>query len=252
MGEAGLIDGLIGAWLGPAVLVTARVAGLAATAPGWGAPGLGWRLRAGLTGLVAAVVVPVVGAEVEAPSGVALGSWALAEAALGAGLGLVLGMVVAGARQAGELIGAQAGLSAAALFDPEAGGEATAAGHLYGMLAMGAFLAVGGPLRLVGAVIESYRALPCGGVALTEETVGDAFGRVGWALGLALRAAAPVAVSLVVAGLVLGMLSRVGGALQVAGLAWPARSLIGVGLMLLGLGGVVGLLVETWRAVLGL
>ena len=61
------------------------------------------------------------------------------EVLVGAGIGWSASLVIAGARQAGEIVGAQAGLSAAALFDPEAGEDLTALGHLYGLVALGVF-----------------------------------------------------------------------------------------------------------------
>ena len=83
---------------------------------------------------------------------------------MGGLLGWSAALIVAAARQAGDLVAAQAGLSAAALFDPETGDELTALGHLYGLIALAVFLALDGPLVLVGALIESYRAVPAGGL----------------------------------------------------------------------------------------
>src|SRR5512143_2437207 len=109
--ETGLADRL-----GPAWLVLLRVAGLAATAPGWGAVALGGRLRLALAVLVTAIVLPVVGPGLPRFEGLPALAWAgLGEAATGAAMGLVLGLVVAAARQAGELIGTPAGLAPALL-----------------------------------------------------------------------------------------------------------------------------------------
>src|SRR5438445_464866 len=59
-----------GAW----ALVLARVSGLAATAPAWGTPGLGWRVRLGLVVLLTAALIPAVGPTLAvALAGVALG-----------------------------------------------------------------------------------------------------------------------------------------------------------------------------------
>ena len=56
----GLLDGRIAAWVGPLILVMARVGGLAVTAPAWSTPGLGWRIRVGLILLVTAMIAPAV------------------------------------------------------------------------------------------------------------------------------------------------------------------------------------------------
>ncbi len=100
---------------------------------------------------------------------------------------------------------------------------------------------MGGPVRLVSALIESYQALPAGGLVWNEATAARWFGRVGWALGLSLRAAAPVAVALIVAGLALALLGRAAAGLSLAQLAWPARAAVGLLLVLLGLATVAAL-----------
>src|SRR3954471_22110392 len=94
----GWLAGQGGAW----ALVLARTAALAALAPAWGTPGLGGRARLVLAALLAAGVVPVVGATLAVPGE----PWALVgacavEVAVGGLLGLSAALIVAGARQAG-------------------------------------------------------------------------------------------------------------------------------------------------------
>ena len=85
-------------------------------------------------------------------------------------------------RMAGELVAAQAGLATAALFDPESGAEITALGRLYGWVALAVFLALDGPLVLVGALVESYQAVPAGRLLISPDTATLAFAQVGRAL----------------------------------------------------------------------
>ena len=172
--------GHAGVWM----LVLARVLGLAWTAPALATPGLGGRFRLALAVLLCAVVLPVVGpslaAAAPAPADwAAVGRACLVEGLVGAALGWSAALIVAGARQAGELVGLQAGLSPAALLDPEAAEELTPLGHLYGLVALAVFLALDGPLALVNGLVESYRVLPVGGLVLSDETARQAFGRVG-------------------------------------------------------------------------
>ena len=121
---------------------------------------------------------------------------------------MAAGLVVAAARLAGEVVGFQAGLSPAALLDPDAGAGMTPTGHLYGLIALATFVALDGPLRLLGALAESYRAWPPGAVGLSAEAVVRAFGQVDLMLELALRAAAPAGLALALAGAALGFLGR--------------------------------------------
>ena len=230
-------------WLAPWAPVFARSLGLAWTAPGWGTSGLGWRVRVGLALLITAAVAPAVQANI-APADLPL--VAPIEMAVGAMLGLSASLVLAGARQAGELVGVQAGLSPAAFLDPDAPDGMNPLGHLYGWMAVGAFLAMDGPVALVGSLIESYRAIPPGALELTRETIDAVFVRVGWALGLALRAAAPAGVALIAAGAALGMLGRSAPSLSLLRDALPIRVAVGLIVAVAGLAGVVGVFASAW------
>lgn len=243
------------AWLwghaGASALILGRVTGACWTAPALAAPGLGARIRLLLAVLLTAVLAPALAPELDAPAdAIGLARATLAEAFTGAVLGWSAALVVAGARQAGELVGAQAGLAPAALFDPEAGDDLTPLGHLYGLIALAAFLALDGPLRLVQTLAESYRVLPAGGLSLSEETARLIFGRVGEALELALRAAAPPALALALAGVALGLLGRAAPSLPLLALSLPVRTLLGLALVVVGLVALGALLSSAWSATL--
>ena len=124
------------------------------------------RFRLLLAVALAALIAPVVGPGMASPTGWGdVAAACIGEAVVGAALGWAAGLVIAGARQAGEVVGAQAGLSAAALFDPDAGDGLTPMGHLYGLVALGVFLALDGPLDARAGAGRELR--------------GDAVGRAG-------------------------------------------------------------------------
>ncbi len=241
----------IAAWLAGGwttwILVLARIAGLCLAAPAFATPALGWRIRVALAVLLTVAVAPTLPMARIAP-GPALVAAATVEVLAGAALGLAAGLVVAGARQAGEIVGLQAGLSAAALFDPEAGDELTAMGHLYGLVALATYLALDGPLASVRGVVASYRVVPPGGIPISPALAREAFARVGLALELAVRAAAPAALALTMAGLAMGLLGRAAPSLQLVSLALPVRSGLGLVLAFVGLAGLVATLATAWDA----
>ena len=229
-------------------LIFARTLGVCWLAPAFSTPAFGARLRFLLAGWLTAAIAPMV-ADGPASSRDIQG-WALAlfgEAATGGILGISAALIVAGAKGAGEIVGAQAGLSAAALFDPEAVDGLTPTGHLYGLLALSVFLALDGPLRVVRALIESYEAWPIGGVLLSSETAVNLFGRVGDTLALALRAAAPTAAALTMAGLVLALMARAAPSLPFSAMSLPIRSALGLFLIALGLVALVATFAAVWR-----
>ena len=231
------------------VLVFLRVVGLTTTAPVLATPGLEPRFRLLLAAAISAVVAPIVGPAIRLP--IHLNEIAIAclgELLIGAALGWSAGLIIAGARQAGEIVGAQAGLSAAALFDPEAGDELTPLGHLYGLIALGVFLSLDGPLMLVRSLVESYEAMPVGDFGLSRESAELAFGRVARSLWLAIRAAAPPAIALTLAGVSLGLIGRAAPALPLATMTLPIRFLLGLVLAILGATALAGTLASVWQA----
>jgi flagellar biosynthetic protein FliR len=228
-------------------LVLARVLGLCLTAPGLAVPELDWRFRIGLAVALGLVLVPVVEPLIVAPTNwQSMAQAVVLELLAGAVLGYLAGTIIAGARFAGELVAAQAGLSTSTLLDPETGEELGPLGRLYGWIAMVAFLALGGPLILVKTLVGSYEAVPAGGLLISAETAQMAFAQVGRALELALRAAAPVALALAMAGIVLGWLSRTASSLPFVALALPIRTLVGVVLVLLSLATLFATLAGLW------
>ena len=231
------------------VVVLARVSGACMTAPVTVVPGVAWHMRILLSLMLGGVLVPVLEPMIGSlPNGPHVAWLVVMELLVGGLLGLSAGLIVAAARQAGDLVAAQAGLSASAFFDPETGEELTPLGHLYGLIALAVFLAMEGPLVLVGALVESYRAVPAGGPGLNESTVSQVFAQVGGALVLALRAAAPVAIALVVAGLILGWIGRLAPAVPFLALSLPVRSMLGIVLVFLSLVTLVATLSQAWTS----
>jgi flagellar biosynthesis protein FliR len=229
-------------------LVLARILGLCLTAPGLAIPELDWRFRVVLVAALGVIVIPVVGPSIVAPVGwQSLATALFLELLAGAVLGYLAATIVAGARMAGELVAAQAGLSTSTLLDPETGEEIGPLGRLYGWIAVVAFLGLGGPLILVKVLAESYESLPAGGLLVSADTARLAFAQLGHALELALVAAAPVALALALAGIIMGWLSRAASSLPFVALALPIRTLIGVVLILLSLTTLYATLSRSWQ-----
>ena len=174
------------------------------------------------------------------------------EAVVGGFLGISAGLILAAARLAGEIVGAQAGLSASTLLDPESGVESTPLGRLFGWIALGAFLCVNGPFRLARVLVESYRVVPFGGFSLLTETAARVFARVEAAFELALRLAVPTALALLTAGLALALIARAVPAFPFWSLAWPVRLALGFFLTALGLIALTYTLANAWNSWLSL
>jgi flagellar biosynthesis protein FliR len=229
------------------ILVLARVGGVTLTAPMMVVPGVPWSLRILLSLILGAVLIPVVEPMVGSfRAGPQLAWLAVMELLIGGLLGLSAGLIVAGARQAGDLVAAQAGFSTAALLDPEGGDELTALGHLYGLIALAVFLAMDGPLVMIGVLVRSYRSVPAGELVLSEGMLAQTFAQLGGALALSLQAAAPPAVALALAGIVMGWIGRLAPAVPIMSLSLPVRSALGLVLVFLGLAALAAMLSQAW------
>jgi flagellar biosynthetic protein FliR len=234
-----------------ATLVVARSIGLAWTAPALASPGLEWRFRLILAAVLGLALAPAVRAHADNPVELqlsTLGPSCLAEVLLGAGLGWSAALVVAGARQAGEIVGAQGGFSPSGLFDPESGDELNPIGHLYGLVALAIFVAFDGPLVVVSSLAESFRVIAPGSGVFNAQTAALAFAQVGEALALTLRAAAPAALAIALAGAAIGLLGRTAPSLQLLALAMPVRAALALILVFVGLASLAATLGEAWTA----
>ena len=230
------------------IVVLARTSGVVLTAPLTVVPGVHWLPRILLSLILGAVLIPVIEPVIgPLPSGSRLAWLALLELLVGGLLGMSAGLIVAGARQAGDIVAAQAGLSTAAILDPETGDELTALGHFYGLIALAVFLALDGPLVMVDALVASYRTVPAGGLVLGEATLSRAFAQVGGALALSLRAAAPPALALALAGMVMGWIGRLAPAVPIMSLSLPVRSIVGIVLVFLSLATLAATLARAWN-----
>jgi flagellar biosynthetic protein FliR len=227
-----------------AMLGVARLSGILLLTPpfGGGVVPPGVRLP-----LALALVLPVwpvlVGADVPlARDAASLAVLVGRELAIGLTIGFVGRLVVAAASYAAELVSMQIGFGLASALDPELGAQVTALTRLYDWTMLGMLLALDFHHLVVGAAIESFRAIPVGPLALSAE---GALGVVGlgariFSLGLAL--VAPTLGLLFVTNLVLVLASRAVPQLSLVVVGWPITVLAGLLVLLANMdlmGGVV-------------
>ena len=232
-------------------LVMARAAGLI-WGLAWlaGATGAGFRSKLAASAVIAIAATPLIGDAIVTPADpLSLGLIALGELAAGAALGLGAGLIASAARLAGEVVGGQSGFSAASALDPIGeGGPASPLSTLGGLVALATFAAIDGPFRMLLALVESYRL----GLSAGDNTslAADAFAAIGSAIGLALHLAAPAALALIAAQVVVGLLNRGAPALASFALWLPVRQVIGLLLAIVGVGWLAVVLASAWSAIL--
>lgn len=150
------------------------------------------------------------------------------EVLVGLALGFAVQIGFAAATIAGELIGNAMGLGFSALVDPATGNTNPVLGQFLSILGTFLFLAIGGHLMLAAITVESYRALPPGAAWMSAESIQHLayFGTVLFAAGTSV--ALPVAFSIVLVQIIMGVLGRTAPALNLFAVGFPAALLAGL------------------------
>ncbi len=231
----------------PVVLACARVGGFVMVAPLFG-PEVDWRFRVVFGAMLAAATAPLATPGIAIPTAWSIPGMVIGEVLSGALVGLPAALLLGAARQAGELVAAGSGYSASAMFDPASGEVLSPLGRLHGLIALAAFLALDGPLRMVSALVASFGS-PTQAIDIS---LVDRLCRIlTWALEITLQAAAPAALAMVMASATLAWLARVAPGAGAIVLAPTARMVIGLVVVILFLAVVARTFSDDWRAILG-
>ncbi len=166
-----------------------------------------------------------------------------AVAALELLIGVAIGMVVQLAFEAltfaGQTISLTMGLGFATLVDPQRGAQTPVLGQLFMILGTLTYLAVDGHLMLIGALADSFDALPIG-----AEHIGRNFfmAVAQWGAHVfdtGLLIALPAVIALVIVNLALGVVTRAAPQLNLFGIGFTVTLLSGFFVLIVGLDGLM-------------
>ena len=232
------------AWLlehgGLVLCIGARLIAAAWTAPAIGQPVIPWKIRM-LWGIVLTIsVAPTISQFMEPGSGTvvslatpaALFSVLVCEVALGAAMGLSLGILLAAIQLAGRLIEALSGMSMASLWDPQSQTEGGPLTRLFWWTTLVVFLTAGGMHQVVAGILGSFQRLPPGQAVLDRSILDYVVDALAASFEIGLRAALPGILAFFAASWTLGMVQR----------SLPSLGSFQVGL---GLKSIVGILVAS-------
>jgi len=150
------------------------------------------------------------------------------ELIIGAALGVILQLVFEAVMLAGELVSYGMGLGFAQLADPIHGAPAPMLGQFYQIFAILLFLSLGGHLRMIELLSDSFHAAPPGGAAPAAASL-LAVAQLGVLLFAgAVRIALPAVIALLLVNLSFGVMNRSAPALNALSLGFPLSLLIGL------------------------
>lgn len=221
------------------VVVVARIAGLMLFAPILSSRSIP-RFARVLTALaLAAAVYPVVfGTLGTAGWGsrpldlFALAPMLAGEAMIGASIGLMASMPMMAVQLAGLTMGQQIGLGMAQVVDPTSGIEGNELGQVLFVVALSAYLLLGGVEVVFGSLVHTFHTVP---VALAEAhrpPVGIIVGMLTSAFDLAARVSMPILAIIFVENIAMGFIMKTIPALNIMSFGFPVRIVLGLGVLI--------------------
>ncbi|MDH5632765.1 MAG: flagellar biosynthetic protein FliR [Gammaproteobacteria bacterium] len=210
------------------------------------------RIRIALVLVLVAVIAPMI----EVPAHGEIGSWLGAgiivqEILVGLLIGLGINVVFSAIIHGAQIIAMQMGLGFASMIDPANGINVPVLSQFYIVLATLLFMSTNAHLGVLSAILESYRIVPIGSLALANIGITDIvyIGKV--MLEMAVLLALPIVTALLIINLAFGVMARAAPQLNIFAVGFPLTMLGGFVLMLITLEGMVSrmtlLVVDGWQ-----
>lgn len=225
------------------VLVASRLSGIVMLMPGWGGHSTPAQVRVALVIALTVLVLPgAMRGSVPLPDHLAdMAGWVAAEVVLGLTLGLGVAVLVSGVQLAGQSVSQMAGLQMAEVADPLFENGTSVYAKAYELTAVAVFFAVGCHRHVVAAVLDSLRWFPLGQILPAEPSVEILLMLIRDSFELSLRLAAPVAITLLLSSVIVGLISRAVPQLNVLVMGFSFNTLVLIAVTLVTIGGGIWL-----------
>lgn len=130
------------------------------------------------------------------------------EMLLGFLLGSIILMTVVSLQLAGQSIGHLAGFEMATAMDPSSNEDMPVVSNMLGLLATAILLLIGGHREIMECAIDSFTRYPAGGVYFETHWLDELEGVLTHTFVVGIRAAAPLAIALLLSNVVTSLLAR--------------------------------------------
>lgn len=226
------------------LLVLTRISGLLMVAPGFGTRAAPPRVRALLALTMTALVAPTLWSfSIPLPQNlIQLLLMLTGEAAIGLTMGLVMLIIFTGLQIAGQVVGQMSGMQLSDVYDPVYDTSVPVFARLLDLLSVAVFLAIGGHHRVLRALLDTFQALPVGRAWLTvslKDLQELLLATLHQSFEAGLRAASPIMMSLLLAILVTGLISRTLPQLNILAIGFSINGLVLMASLLFSLGIIV-------------
>jgi len=210
------------------LLVLFRLGGIFIFGPIFGSQVIPIRVKV-LIALVLAVCIypivpPQVPVELSLPTlGVAVGTEMLIGLIIGYGASLPLIALQIG----GQMMGHQLGLGLAQVFSPDFNEQTEVMSQFLYLMALTAFLVLGGHHAMISALVTSFHAIPLGGYLPDEALLQLISGLLQSMFELGLRVAAPLLCLVFLETVAMGFVARTVPQMNILSLGFPVRIIVG-------------------------
>jgi len=212
------------------LLVLVRVSGLIVAAPVLGSRSFPSRAKIGLAAFTAALITASLPAQDGnlPDSALTLAVMSLGELAIGLVMGMVMQMVFAAVQVAGQVIDMLSGFAMMNVFNPALETQVPIFGFFLYIMAALYLMVCNGHHLMIRGLVSTFDRIPLGGFTMRPALLWQAgvWGRVMFIDGLTI--AAPVAASLLVAYVTMGLLGRVVPQIQLFVVGFPVTIALGL------------------------
>ncbi len=198
------------------------------------------RVRALLAIMLATAVTPLVLATATAiPSSLLVMGIQLAkEVLLGVLFGTAIHVVLTGLQFGGQIMSSLASMDVAEGADPTSDESTSVINQMISWIAMALFLLLGGHRQLLACCLDSFAYYPAGGVLAEEHWLLHFQELLTHSIGIGIRAAAPVAIALLIANLVTAIIGRTLPQLNIMAIGFNINVFILLWMLVLSIGGL--------------
>jgi flagellar biosynthesis protein FliR len=209
-------------WIAAFIYPLARILAFITSAPLWSVAGVPTRVRLMLGIGITIAIVPALPPMPQIQPGSLSGLWILAQQMLiGIGMGFAAKIVFSAVDLASSFIAAQMGLGFATAYDPLNSSQTPVISEFLTLISLLVFLSLNGHLLYVGALAQSFSAIPVSATPLASESwlnlaeLGSSIFSTGLLLAL------PVIVALMITNIALAVLTRAAPQLNIFALGFP-------------------------------
>jgi flagellar biosynthetic protein FliR len=150
-------------------------------------------------------------------------------------------VLLLGVQLAGHAAGHMSGMAIADIFDPSFNSSVPIFAQLLDVVTVLLFVAIGGHRVVVDALLETFRWIPPGEVAMSADAIPSLIEIVQQSFLLGIRAASPMIVALLLSMLVMGLISRTLPQLNILAVGLSLNSMVMLSAMAVSLGTIVWL-----------